>query len=99
METNKNKDQKRFKKVKEKVNVYKSKNLILNSPYDQEKINDNIINTKIEKEISAQKNLDFINNSNIIKEAVAYSKLRKLKKNLAYKNNNSTFCSVKNESL
>ena len=91
METNKNKDQKRFKKVKEKVNVYKSKNLILNSPYDQEKINDNIINTKIEKEIDAQKNLDFINNSNIIKEAVAYSKLRKLKKNLAYKNNNSTF--------
>ena len=50
METNKNKDQKRFKKVKEKVNVYKSKNLILNSPYDQEKINDNIVNTKIEKE-------------------------------------------------
>ena len=91
METNKNKEQKRFKKVKEKVNVYKNKNLILNSPYGQEKINDNKINKKIEKEINEQKNLDFINNSNIIKEAVAYSKLRKLKKNLAYKNNNSIF--------
>lgn len=89
MEINKEKSQKKFKKVKEKVNLYK--NLILNSPSEEEEIiKENIKNKKIQREINDQKNLDFINNNNIIKEAVAYSKLRHLKKNLAYNNNSKT---------
>jgi hypothetical protein len=89
MEITKDRGQKKFKKVKEKVNLYK--NLILNSQSEDDIIKDNIKNKKFQKQKSNQKNLDYINNSNNnIKEEVAYSKIIQLKKNLGYNNNSAS---------
>jgi hypothetical protein len=82
-----NTSQKNFTKVKAKKNLYKNNNALLNSPFNHEKLDDNVKNKFIKRSIDKQKNLDFINKSEFIKEAVAYSKLRKLKKNLDYKYN------------
>ena len=86
---NKDKTPKNFKKVKAKKNLYKDNNPLLNSPINNIKDIENN-NKFIKKAIKNQKNLDFVNNSDFIKEAVFYSKLKNLKKNLAYKNNDNS---------
>ena len=78
---------KSFKKVKGKKNLYRNNNPLLDSPNNKINIKDNESNKNNKKAIT-DKNLDFVNNSDFIKEAVAYSRLKNLKKNLAYKNNN-----------
>ena len=82
-----NKSPKNFTKVKAKKNLYKNNNALLNSPFEHEKLKEKLKNKFIKRSIAEQKNLDFINKSEFIKEAVAYSKIRKLKKNLDYKYN------------
>ena len=82
--------------------IYSNRNSFLNFNSNKEKTNDiSIKNRLVKKPMFDQKSLDFINNNDIIKEAVAYSKLRKLKKNLAKKsiNNSESFNSFsqKNE--
>ena len=86
---NKDKTPKNFKKVKAKKNLYKDNNPLLNSPINNIKDIENN-NKFIKKAIKNQKSLDFVNNSDFIKEAVFYSKLKNLKKNLAYKNNENS---------
>ena len=71
--------------------IYSNRNPLLNFNSNKEKTKDvSIKNKLIKKPMLDQKSLDFINNNDIIKEAVAYSKLRKLKKNLAKKSINSS---------
>ena len=82
--------------------IYSNRNPLLNFNSNKEKTKDvSIKNKLVKKPMLDQKSLDFINNNDIIKEAVAYSKLRKLKKNLAKKsiNNSESFntFSQKNE--
>ena len=79
-----------FTKVKAKKNLYKTNNPVINSISNKEIIKDNEQNQFIKKSKVEQPNLDFINKSDFIKEAIAYSKLRKLKKNLSSKNNTNT---------
>lgn len=71
--------------------IYSNLNPLLNYNSNKEKTKDiSIKNKLVKKPMLDQKSLDFINNNEIIKEAVAYSKLRKLKKNLAKKSINSS---------
>lgn len=67
METYKEKGSKKYRKVKEKINYFKNKELLLNSPSEQEMVKENNINKKTEKDFYDQKNLDFIKNSYFIK--------------------------------
>ena len=71
--------------------IYSNRNPLLNFNSNKEKSREASIKNKlVKKSMIDQKSLDFINNNDIIKEAVAYSKLRKLKKNLAKKNINNS---------
>jgi hypothetical protein len=71
--------------------IYSNRNSLLNFNSNKEKTKDvSIKNKLVKKPMLDQKSLDFINNNDIIKEAVAYSKLRQLKKNLAKKSINSS---------
>jgi hypothetical protein len=71
--------------------IYSNRNSLLNFNSNKEKTKDiSIKNKLVKKPMLDQKSLDFINNNDIIKEAVAYSKLRKLKKNLAKKSINTS---------
>ena len=71
--------------------IYSNRNPLLNYNSNKEKTKDASIKNKlVKKSIIDQKSLDFINNNDIIKEAVAYSKMRKLKKNLAKKSINNS---------